>query len=69
MEDRCFNYQEVKKKYLKFLTSQEVISEPFRDKLGQLNKSYLPLSKMIVEDYLKKKKNNSNWFIWRPRNW
>ena len=69
MEDRCFNYQEVKKKYLKFLTSQEVISEPFRDKLGQLNKFYLPLSKMIVEDYLKKKKNNSNWFIWRPRNW
>ena len=56
MEDRCFNYQEVKKKYLKFLTSQEVISEPFRDKLGQLNKFYLPLSKMIVEDYLKKKK-------------
>ena len=56
MEDRRFNYYKVKKKYLKFLTSQEVISEPFRDKLGQLNKFYLPISKMIAEDYLKKKK-------------
>ena len=55
MEDRRFNYHKVKKKYLKFLTSQEVISEPFRDKLGQLNKFYLPISKMIAEDYLKKK--------------
>ena len=56
MEDRCFNYHKVKKKYLKFLTSQEVMSEPFRDKLGQLDKFYLPISKMIAEDYLKKKK-------------
>ena len=56
MEDRYFNYQKVKKKYLKFLISQEVMSEPFRDKLGQLNKFYLPISKMIAEDYLKKKK-------------
>ncbi len=56
MEDRYLNYHKVKKKYLKFLTSQEVMSEPFRDKLGQLNKFYLPISKMIAEDYLKKKK-------------
>ena len=56
MEDRRFNYHKVKKKYLKFLTSQEVMSEPFRNKLGQLNKFYLPISKMIAEDYLKKKK-------------
>ena len=56
MEDRRFNFHKVKKKYLKFLTSQEVMSEPFRDKLGQLNKFYLPNSKMIAEDYLKKKK-------------
>ena len=32
------------------------MSEPFRDKLGQLNKFYLPISKMIAEGYLKKKK-------------
>ena len=62
----CFNYYKVKK-YLKFLNSQEVASEPFRDKLGQLNKFYLPISKMIAEDYLKKNKNN--WLNWRPRYW
>ena len=56
MEDKLFNYNKVKKKYLKFLASQEVMSEPFRDKLGQLNKFYLPISKMIAKDYLKKKK-------------
>ncbi len=56
MENSHFNYQRVKKKYLKFLSSQEVMSEPFRDKLGQLNKFYLPISKMIKEEYLKKKK-------------
>ena len=56
MEDKLFNYNKVKKKYLKFLTSQEVMSEPFRDKLGQLNKFYLPISKMIAKDYLKNKK-------------
>ena len=56
MEDKLFNYNKVKKKYLKFLTSQEVMSEPFRDKLGQLNKFYLPMSKMIAKDYFKKKK-------------
>ena len=56
MENSRFNYQKVKRKYLKFLSSQEVMSEPFRDKLGQLNKFYLPISKMIKEEYQKKKK-------------
>ncbi len=32
------------------------MSEPFRDKLGQLNKFYLPISKMIKNEYLEKKK-------------
>ena len=56
MENHHFNYQKVKKKYLNFLKSQEVMSEPFRDKLGQLNKYYLPISKMIKEEYQKKRK-------------
>ena len=56
MEDKLFNYNKVKKRYLRFLTSQEVMSEPFRGKLVQLNKFYLPISKMIAEDYLQKKK-------------
>ena len=32
------------------------MSEPFRDKLGQLNKFYLPISKMIKNEDIKKKK-------------
>ena len=55
MEESRSKYQKVKKKYLKFLSSQEVMSEPFRDKLGQLKKYYLPISKMIKDEYLKKK--------------
>ncbi len=50
------NYEKIKKKYLKFIKSQEVMSEPFRDKIGQLNKFYLPISKMINDEYLKNKK-------------
>ncbi len=49
-------YQKIKKNYLRFLKSQEVLSEPFRDKLNQLNKFYLPLSERISENYLKDKK-------------
>ena len=36
------NNFKVKKKYLKFLKSQEILSEPFRDKIGQLNSFYIP---------------------------
>ena len=49
-------FQRVKKKYLRFIKSQEVLSEPFRDKIGQLNNFYLPISKMISDTYLKEKK-------------
>jgi D-glycerate 3-kinase len=46
------SYLKVKKKYLQFLKSQEVLSEPFRDKIGQLNNFYIPISKMIYDNYL-----------------
>ena len=39
----------VKKKYLNFLKSQEVASEPFRDKLGQLNNFFYLLVKKFTE--------------------
>ena len=52
------NYQKIKSEYLKYLHSQEVMSEPFRNKLSQLNKFYLPISKMIKDEYLKRKKTN-----------
>ena len=43
--------QKVKNKYIKFIKSQEVLSEPFRDKIGQLNKFYIPISEMIYKNY------------------
>ena len=51
-----FNYKKIKKEYLKFLKSQEVLTEPFRDKIGQLNNFYLPISKKIFKNYKKNKK-------------
>jgi D-glycerate 3-kinase len=46
----------LKKKYLKFLKSQEVLSEPFRDKISQLNNFYIPISNMINKEYSKNQK-------------
>jgi len=43
-------------KYLSFLATQEVRSEPFHDKIGQLNKFYLPICKKIYQDYKRNKK-------------
>ena len=56
MQHTNLHYLKVKKKYLKFLKSQEVLSEPFRDKLGQLKNFYLPLSEFIFKNYSKNKK-------------
>jgi len=50
------SYLRTKKKYLKFLKSQEIRSEPFRDKLGQLDNFYLPISKMIHKNFIEDKK-------------
>ena len=56
MNNKKLNYQLVKKRYLKFLKSQEVLSEPFRGKITQLNNFYLPVSKIINQHYNKNKK-------------
>ena len=45
------SFQNVKKKYLQFLRSQEVLSEPFRDKLGQLKKFYIPIGNSIYKSF------------------
>ena len=45
----------LEKKYLSFLSSQEVKSEPFYNKLGQFKNFYLPICEKIYKDY---KKNN-----------
>ncbi len=49
-------YLKSRKKYLKFLKSQEILSEPFRDKLGQFKKFYFPISKEIAKLFFKDKK-------------
>ena len=56
MQSNKLSYQKVKSKYLRFLKSQEVLSEPFRNKISQLKGFYLPISRMIYKKYLKNKK-------------
>ena len=48
-------FKKIKNKYLKFIKSQEVLSEPFRDKMGQLKNFYLPICETINNSYLKNK--------------
>ena len=56
MRPDSLNFQQIKKRYLKFLKSQEITSEPFRDKQGQLKNFYLPICKKINSEYVKRKK-------------
>ena len=63
MNLKKLSYQKVKNKYLKFIKSQEILSEPFRDKINQLNNFYLPISKMINDTYTKKKKIEKKGFL------
>ena len=49
----------LEKKYLSFLATQGINSEPFHNKITQLNKFYLPICKKIYQDYNKKKKNKN----------
>jgi len=46
----------IKSDYLKFLKKQEVADKPIVDKIGKLNKFYLPLSEWIYSIYKKDKK-------------
>ena len=46
----------LKKKYLNFLSSQEAQSEPFYNKLGQLKSFYIPICEKIYQDYKKDNK-------------
>ena len=56
MKTKLSNYLKVKKEYLKFIKSQEILGEPFRDKIEQLKRFYIPLSEMIYKNFKKKKK-------------
>jgi D-glycerate 3-kinase len=46
----------LEKKYLNFLSAQEILSEPFYNKLGQLKNFYLPICEKIFQSYKKNKK-------------
>ena len=46
----------LKKKYLYFLSTQEKLNKPFRNKIGQLNNFYLPICEKIYQDYKNNKK-------------
>ena len=58
MKDSQKNFLMIKKKYLDFIKKQEILGEPFHDKLGQLNNFYLPICKNIYKD-----KNSSKAMI------
>ena len=46
----------IKSDYLKFLKKQEVAGKPIVDKIGKLNKFYLPLSEWLYSVYKKDNK-------------
>ena len=46
----------IKSDYLKFLKKQEVVGKPIVDKIGKLNKFYLPLSEWLYSVYKKDNK-------------
>tara|TARA_Y100000591_G_scaffold273391_1_gene249276 strand:- start:1380 stop:2297 length:918 start_codon:yes stop_codon:yes gene_type:complete len=50
------SYQRIEKKYLSFLKSQEILSEPFRNKVSQLNNFFLPISQRIYKKFIRSKK-------------
>ena len=56
MDTRGYNYLNLKKRYLKFLKKDELKSKPIVDKIGKLNKFYLPLSTWIYNIYAKDNK-------------
>ena len=55
MKEKIYDFSGVKEKYLRFIKSQEALGEPFRDKLGQLNNFYIPISEVVHKSYLKNK--------------
>ena len=55
MNVRRSEFSKIKRKYLKFIKSQEITNEQFRDKLKQLNNFYIPVCDMIYKDKYKKK--------------
>ena len=60
MDFKSPDYLNIKKKYLKFLKKREAKGKAMVDKIGKLNRFYLPLSKWI---YIAYKKDNKTKII------
>ena len=56
MKAKKNSFLNLKKQYLQFLIKQEELGEPFLNKIQQLKKFYIPISKIIHQSYLTKKK-------------
>ena len=55
MNNLKLQYSNLKKKYLSFLKKQEVMGEPFYDKMGQFQNFYLPICKLIHKKFIQRK--------------
>ena len=55
MQIKFSDKSKVKEKYLRFIKSQEIKGELFKDKINQFEKYYVPLCGMIFQGYSKKK--------------
>ena len=56
MTEENLIFSKIKKKYLNFLRKQEVLGQPFYDKLGQLKNFYIPICNSIYIKFTKNKK-------------
>ena len=56
MSIKDFDYSDLKNQYLVFLKKKEARNKPIVDKVGKLNKFYLPLSKWIYSVYENERK-------------
>ena len=54
MEAAEKHFSKIKKKYLSFLKKQEVLGEPFYNKIAQLKNFYVPISDFIYKTYMSK---------------
>ena len=51
MKEKISETTNVKNKYLNFIKSQEFPKNPFKNKVDQLKRFYLPLSMIIYKDF------------------
>ena len=55
MTEENLIFSKIKKKYLNFLRKQEVLGQPFYDKLGQFKNFYIPICNSIYKKFTKNK--------------